>query len=141
MTTSVRPRPPSAFAVMVVGAAAGFRLLGHLSDRLGRRIIVPALGVGIVSAVVLAARPDLPGLIVGRLITGVAVGLMASMVTTYLSDLHHEAYPERGGSPVSAEVASVANLGGLAFGPSSPEPSPHGFPLRWSPATSSSPPP
>ncbi|MGW1530374.1 MFS transporter [Streptomyces sp. NPDC002159] len=107
-----------AFAVMVVGAAASFRMLGHLSDRLGRRrIIVSALVVGIVSAVVLAAWPDLPGLIVGRLVTGVAVGLMASTATAYLTDLYHEAHPEHGGSPVPALVASVANLGGLALGP------------------------
>ncbi|WSI36215.1 hypothetical protein OG585_02225 [Streptomyces sp. NBC_01340] len=32
-----------AFAMLVVGAAAGFLALGHLSDRLGRRrIVVPA---------------------------------------------------------------------------------------------------
>ncbi|WSQ55765.1 MFS transporter [Streptomyces sp. NBC_01217] len=107
-----------AFAAMVIGAAVSFRLLGHLSDRLGRRrIIVPALAVGIVSAVVLAIWPDLPGLIVGRLITGVAVGLMASTATAYLTDLYQEAYPDRGGSQVPALVASVANLGGLALGP------------------------
>ena len=88
-----------AFAVMVVGAAASFRLLGHLSDRLGRRrIIVPALLVGILSAVVLAVWPDLPGLIVGRVLTGVAVGLMASTATAYLTDLYSEARPAETGS-------------------------------------------
>src|SRR6185436_16350802 len=40
-----------AFAVLVVGAAAAFLLLGHLSDRLGRRrIIVPASLVGVLAA-------------------------------------------------------------------------------------------
>ena len=74
---------------MVVGAAAGFSVFGHLSDRLGRRrIIVPALLVGILSSVVLASWPALPGLIVGRVLTGVAVGLMASSATTYLTDLY-----------------------------------------------------
>jgi MFS family permease len=107
-----------AFAVMVVGAAASFRLLGHLSDRLGRRrIIVPALLVGILSAAVLAAWPALPGLIIGRLLTGVAVGLMASTATAYLTDLHHEARPDSVGSPVPGIVATAANLGGLALGP------------------------
>jgi predicted MFS family arabinose efflux permease len=107
-----------AFAVMVVGAAASFRLLGHLSDRLGRRrIIVPALLVGILSAAVLAAWPALPGLIIGRLLTGVAVGLMASTATAYLTDLHHEARPDSVGSPVPGLVATAANLGGLALGP------------------------
>lgn len=107
-----------AFAVMVVGAAASFRLLGHLSDRLGRRrIIVPALLVGILSAVVLASWPDLPGLIVGRVLTGVAVGLMASTATAYLTDLYSEARPSEAGSAVPGLVATAANLGGLALGP------------------------
>jgi predicted MFS family arabinose efflux permease len=107
-----------AFAVLVIGAAASFRLLGHLSDRLGRRrIIVPALLVGILSAVVLAVWPDLPGLIIGRVLTGVAVGLMASTATAYLTDLYREARPDNATSQVPALVANVANLGGLALGP------------------------
>jgi predicted MFS family arabinose efflux permease len=107
-----------AFAVMVVGAALSFLGLGHLSDRLGRRrIIVPALLVDIAAAVILAVWPALPGLIVGRLLTGIAVGLMASTATAYLADLHREAHPDRAGSPVPALVATAANLGGLAMGP------------------------
>lgn len=107
-----------AFAVMVVGAAASFSTLGHLSDRLGRRrIIVPGLLVGILSSAVLASWPALPGLIVGRVLTGVAVGLMASSATTYLGDLYHEAHPDGGGSSLPTLVATAANLGGLALGP------------------------
>jgi predicted MFS family arabinose efflux permease len=107
-----------AFAVMVVGTAVSFPTLGHLSDRLGRRrVIVPALLVAIVAAAVLAAWPALPGLIIGRLLTGVAVGLMAATASAYLTDLHHEARPGRTGSPVPALVATAANLGGLALGP------------------------
>jgi predicted MFS family arabinose efflux permease len=107
-----------AFALVVVGAAASFRLLGHLSDRLGRRrIIVPALLTGILSAAVLAAWPDLPGLIIGRLLTGVSIGLMASTATAYLADLYREARPSDAGSPVPELVATAANLGGLALGP------------------------
>ncbi|MGW3623697.1 MFS transporter [Streptomyces sp. NPDC000880] len=107
-----------AFAVMVVGTAVSFLSLGHLSDRFGRRrVIVPALLVGVASAAVLAAWPALPGLIIGRFLTGVAVGLMASTATAYLSDLYHAAHPDRTGSPVPSLVATAANLGGLAMGP------------------------
>ncbi|MFJ4989081.1 MFS transporter [Streptomyces sp. NPDC088732] len=119
-----------AFAVMVVGAAFGFSLLGHLSDRLGRRrVIVPALLVAIASAGVLAARPDLPGLVVGRVLTGVAVGMMASTATAYLTDLHHRARPDRAGSPLPALVASAVNLGGLSLGPLA-----SGALAQWAPA-------
>ncbi|MEU8952261.1 MFS transporter [Streptomyces sp. NPDC048489] len=107
-----------AYASIVVGAAAAFLGLGHLSDRLGRRrIIVPALLVGIVASVVLIAWRDLPGLIAGRILNGVGLGLMASTATTYLHDLHHEARPERTGSLLPGIVATAANLGGLASGP------------------------
>jgi predicted MFS family arabinose efflux permease len=107
-----------AFAVMVVGAAGSLRWLGHLSDRLGRRrIIVSALLTGILSAVVLAGWPSLAGLIIGRLLTGVAIGLMASTATAYLTDLFLEARPDRTGSRLPGLVATAANLGGLALGP------------------------
>ncbi|MBT2870178.1 MFS transporter [Streptomyces cellulosae] len=107
-----------AYASMVVGAAGAFLGLGHLSDRLGRRrIVVPALLVGIVASLVLIVWRDLPGLIAGRVLNGVGLGLMASTATTYLHDLHHEARPERTGSVVPGIVATAANLGGLASGP------------------------
>ncbi|MCT9930195.1 MFS transporter [Planotetraspora sp. A-T 1434] len=110
-----------AFALLVVGAAASFLGLGHLSDRHGRRrVIVPALLTAILAALVLIAWPDLPGLLAGRLLTGVGVGLMASTATTYLSDLYGRANPREEGRPVSPVpgiVATAANLGGLALGP------------------------
>ncbi|MGW6197490.1 MFS transporter [Kribbella sp. NPDC055110] len=106
-----------AFAVMVIGAAASFGLLGHLSDRLGRRrIIVPALLTGILSAAVLAIWPQLPGLLAGRVLTGAAIGLMASTATAYLTDLYREARPEASAT-FPALVATASNLGGLALGP------------------------
>ncbi|NEA36382.1 MFS transporter [Streptomyces sp. SID13031] len=106
------------FAVLVVGTATSFRWLGHLSDRLGRRrIIVPALLTGILAAIVLAAWPALPGLLIGRVLTGVAVGLMASTATAYLADLYAEARPAEARSAFPGLVATAANLGGLALGP------------------------
>jgi len=107
-----------AFAVMVVGAGVSLYFFGHLSDRLGRRrIIVPALVFGIAAAVVMAWWPTLPGLLIGRVLTGVAVGLMASTATTYLTDLYQAGHPGQPTSRVPATVASAANLGGLSLGP------------------------
>ncbi|MEU3167947.1 MFS transporter [Streptosporangium sp. NPDC006930] len=106
-----------AFAIMVVGSAVSFLAIGHLSDRFGRRrAIVPALLVAVLAAVVLTAWPALPGLLLGRLLTGVAVGLMASTATAYLHELYDRAHPGRT-SAMPGVVATAANLGGLALGP------------------------
>ncbi|MFB6723508.1 MFS transporter [Kribbella sp. NPDC056345] len=107
-----------AFAAMVVGAAGALLALGHLSDRLGRRrIILPALLTGIAADMILAIWPQLPALLIGRVLTGVAIGLMATTATTYLTDLYREARPDRAGSSFPALVATASNLGGLAIGP------------------------
>jgi MFS family permease len=107
-----------AFATMVVGAAASFMTFGHLSDRLGRRrIIVPALLVGLVGIIIMIAWQSLAGLLVGRFVNGLGVGLMASTATAYLSDLYFAAHPDRRGSARPALIGTAANLGGLALGP------------------------
>lgn len=106
------------FAALVVGAAFSLYFLGHLSDRFGRRrIIVPALLAGILAGVIEAMSPTLPGLIAGRILNGIAIGLMASTATAYLADLHRIAHPAQSGSRVPATIASLANLGGLSLGP------------------------
>ncbi|MET7999304.1 MFS transporter [Amycolatopsis sp. NPDC005232] len=107
-----------AFAAMVLGTAAGFTLLGHLSDRFGRRAgVVSGLLVGVAGAGIMAASPVLPALIIGRVLTGLAVGLMASTATAYLGELHLHANHARRGSAFPGLVATTANLGGLALGP------------------------
>ena len=69
------------------------------------------------ASLVLVLWPSVAGLLTGRVLTGLAVGLMASTATAYLSDLHQQAYPEQPGSATPGLVAAVANLGGLALGP------------------------
>jgi predicted MFS family arabinose efflux permease len=107
-----------AFAAMVVGAAVTFPTVGHLSDHIGRRkVVVPALLLGIAAAVVMSAWPSLAGLIAGRFLTGAGVGLMASTATAYIADLYRAAHPDRPGSPSPGHISTAANLGGLALGP------------------------
>ena len=78
--------------------------------------MLAAVATMMVAAGVLAAWKDLPGLLVGRLITGVAVGLVAGTATTYLIELHLRRDPN--GSPLRARnIGTAVNVGALGIGP------------------------
>ena len=65
---------------------------------------------------VLAAWKALPGLLIGRLITGVAVGLAAGTAITYLIELRVRADPNA--SVVRARnIGTAINVGALGIGP------------------------
>jgi MFS family permease len=100
---------------VVVGATASFLLLGHLSDRHGRRaVLVPSVAVSAAAMVIMAAVPTVAGLVVGRVLTGLALGVTAPTATAYLIDLGIRRDGRRGRATT---VATAANLGGLAVGP------------------------
>jgi predicted MFS family arabinose efflux permease len=100
---------------VVVGATVSFLLLGHLSDRHGRRrVLVPFLMVSVAALLVMAAWPSAPGLGVGRVLTGLALGVTAPTATAYLIDLGVQIDGRR---DRATTVATAANLGGLALGP------------------------
>src|ERR1700756_635874 len=105
-----------AFAVYAVGVIVALLLGGHLSDLYGRRrLLLPAVGVSIVSAIVFLAWKSLPGLLVGRLLTGIAIGIVASTATAYIAELHALGRP--GATVRTAQLtASAVNIGGLAVG-------------------------
>ena len=104
------------YAVYAVGIVVSLLLAGHLSDWYGRRVVlVPALGVGATASVIFVFWKSLPGLLVGRVLTGVAIGVTVATATAYLTDLDGE--PKSAGSRRASTVAVIANLGGLALGP------------------------
>ncbi|OUE08562.1 Major Facilitator Superfamily protein [Clavibacter michiganensis] len=105
------------FAAYAVGVVASLFLVGHLSDQVGRRrLSLLAVGVEVVSAALFLLFPEVPGLIVARLVSGVGVGMLTATATAHLGELHAAARPE--GSPQrAAAVSGVANIGGLALGP------------------------
>jgi MFS family permease len=76
------------FAIFAGGTIATLRRDSFLTIRLGRRgMMLGAVAMMMVAMGVLAAWKDLPGLLLGRLLTGVAVGLAAGPAITYLVEL------------------------------------------------------
>jgi MFS family permease len=104
------------YAVYAVGVVASLLLAGHLSDSHGRRtVLIPGLLVAAVASVVFLEWPSLPGLLVARLLTGVALGASVATATAYIADL--DAAADGTPSARSGIVATIANVGGLAIGP------------------------
>jgi hypothetical protein len=105
-----------AFAVYAVGVIGALLLGGHLSDLYGRRrLLLPAVGVAIVSAIVFVAWKSLAGLLIARLISGISIGIVASTATAYLAELHARGRPQATARKAQLTAASV-NVGGLAVG-------------------------
>jgi MFS family permease len=104
------------FAAYALGVIPALFFAGHVSDWLGRRrTLVPAVLTSVISAVVFLLWRDLPGLLVGRALSGLSVGIVTATATAYLAELHLAERPDA--SPKRAQVlATTANLGGLGLG-------------------------
>jgi MFS family permease len=104
------------YAVYAVGVIAALLLAGHLSDWFGRRrLLLPALGAAIASAIVFLTSKSLSGLLVGRLLNGVAIGVVVSTATAYLTELHSVGRPDA--TPRTAQLtASAIPVGGIGLG-------------------------
>ena len=105
------------YAIWAAGTIATLIAVPFIAARIGRRgVMLAALATMIVSATVLVAWKALPGLLVGRLITGFAVGLAAGTAITYLIELRHRSDPDA--SPVVAQtIGTSVNVGALGIGP------------------------
>ncbi|HEX3616412.1 MAG TPA: MFS transporter [Solirubrobacteraceae bacterium] len=105
------------FAAYAVGVVISLLCVGHLSDWHGRRrLFIPALITCMISAGVFLAWRALPGLIVGRFVGGLAVGMVTATATAWIAELHRVARPDA--SVRRAQVISTtANLGGIGAGP------------------------
>ncbi|PPF38849.1 MFS transporter [Rathayibacter sp. AY1A3] len=105
------------FAAYAVGVVASLFLAGHVSDWLGRRrILLASILVEVLAAAVFLLWPDVPGLILARLLTGLGVGALTATATAHLSELRAVARPEEGPG-TSRAVSALVNMGGLALGP------------------------
>src|ERR1700736_5402948 len=82
------------YAIFAGGTIAAVLSVRLLAPRVGRRgVMLVAVATMMAAAGLLAGWKSLPGLIVGRLITGVAVGLAAGVAITYLVELRARENP------------------------------------------------
>ena len=101
------------FAVYAAAVMATLLLAGRSSDQSGRRpVLAAALGASALSTVAFILAPDEGVLLVGRVLSGLAAGLMTGTATAMLTELG----PAPGGRR-SSLVATAANMGGLGLGP------------------------
>jgi MFS family permease len=105
------------YAVYAVGVVGSLFFAGHLSDWVGRRkMILLAVLVNMLSGLLFLLWPATAGLIIGRVISGISIGMLTATATAYLSELHAAARPGTG-TKRSEVVGTAANLGGLGIGP------------------------
>ncbi len=105
------------FAAYAVGVVTSLFCVGHLSDWHGRRrLFVPALIACMISAGVFLTWRALPGLMLGRFIGGLGVGMVTATATAWIAELHRTARPW---APVrrAQVISTAANLGGIGTGP------------------------
>ena len=105
------------YAIWAAGTIAALIAVPFIAERIGRRgTMLASVAMMIVAAVVLVAWKALPGLLLGRLLTGFAVGMAAGTAITYLIELRLKADPSA--SPtVPRTIGTSVNVGALGIGP------------------------
>ena len=100
------------FALYIAGLLVTLMLAGQLSDRFGRKpVLLPGIGAAILACVLFATASSIVALAIGRLLTGIAVGVVVSAGMASVADL--------GGTDrrQAALLASVAMVLGAGLGP------------------------
>ena len=76
------------YAVYALGIVVSLLLAGHVSDWYGRRaVMLPALAIAVAAAVIFLAWRSLAGLLVARVLTGLALGAAVATATAFVTDL------------------------------------------------------
>jgi MFS family permease len=93
------------YAIFACGTVTTLLRVDSIAARIGRRgVMLAAVVTMMAAAALLAAWKDLPGLLAGRLLTGVSVGLAAGTAIPYLIELSVRKDP-------NASVAHARNIG------------------------------
>jgi len=105
------------FAFYIVGLLASLLVSGVASDRLGRKaVLLPALGLALVACLVFATATSVVALIVARLCTGIAVGVVVSAGMAAVSDVAGPGHRAKAALLASCAMVFGAGLGPLAAG-------------------------
>lgn len=106
------------FGVYALGLIPGLLLAGPISDARGRRkVVVPAVVLGLAASAVLAAAGHQVALLfVGRLMTGVSSGVIFAAGTAWLRETSLPPFGPAGPAQ-AARRAAVAMTAGFGFGP------------------------
>jgi predicted MFS family arabinose efflux permease len=105
------------FAIFAGSTIATLLRDSSLAARVGRRgMMLGSVASMMVAMGVLAAWKDLPGLLIGRLLTGVPVGLAAGTAVTYLVELRLRADPNASAARARTIGTSIT-VGALGVGP------------------------
>jgi len=105
------------YAIWAASTIAALIAVPYIVERIGRRgVMLAAVATMMVAAGELALWKALPGLLLGRLLTGVSVGLAAGTAITYLIELRLRADPNASpGAPRT--IGTSVNVGALGIGP------------------------
>jgi MFS family permease len=105
------------FAIFAGSTIAVLQRDSAIAARIGRRgMMLAAVATMMLAMGVLAAWKDLPGLLLGRLVTGVSVGLAAGVAITYLVELRLRADPEASVA-AARTIGTSVTIGALGVGP------------------------
>ena len=104
------------YAIFAAGTITALLLVPRVAGRVGRRdVMLGAVATMMVAAGLLAAWKGLPVLLIGRLLTGVAVGFAAGTAIAYLIELRLRADPKA--SMVRARtIGTSITVGALGVG-------------------------
>jgi MFS family permease len=104
------------FAAYAVAVALSLFFAGHLSDWYGRpRVIAVGLALNVLAALVFLVWPEVPGLLLARVLSGLGVGVVTATATIWLAELDAARRPMRSQRRAQT-IAAAANLGGLGLG-------------------------
>lgn len=100
------------YAVYVIGNLCALLLFGRLSDQLGRRpLALASMMLSIISALIFLFAHGILALYLGRIVSGLAVGIGAGTATAWLAELIEDETKSR-----ATIIATSANFIGVGIG-------------------------